>query len=252
MSLRWMVRWMAVLLWLAPAAVAAPPPRPLGPHEVVSAFCREDALGARTAPRLFARIAPFVGWPLEPAWDHVVLVQGYEIGDPQRLEPGLFEVPVTYTVVGRLSANRKDAESHLAQRVYRVALIDGSWRLTGAPPPPHLFANRVDAERLQQGLQGADGYLSQSRFVAEIVRAGGWTVPMETVVEMLAGATYGPVRQPRPGDLAVFVDGDLPYHVGIVEAPGRVVSATLTAGVVRSTPATFAGRVRYLRLRVVK
>jgi hypothetical protein len=244
-----MIRCVAALLWLVPLAAGAAPARPLEPHQVVSAFCREDALGARTAPRRFARVAPLVGWPLEPAWDHVVLIQGYEIGDPQQLEPGLVEVPVTYTVVGRLSANRKDAESHLSQRVYRVALIDGSWRLTGAPPPPHLFANRVEAEPVQQGLQGADGYLSQSRFVAEIVRAGGWTVPMETVVEMLAGATWGPVRQPQPGDLAVFFDGDLPYHVGIVEAPGRVVSATLTAGVVRSTLATFSGRVRYLRLR---
>lgn len=242
-------RFAVVVAILLAGAVAPAAAQQASPQQVVAAFCREDALGARTAPRSYARVAGLVGWPLEPAWDHVVLVQGYEVGDAQPVAPGEVEVEVTYTVTGRVSAARKDAEAHLARRRFRLARGDDGWRLVGAPPPPHLFASRVDADALQRGLAGADGYLSQSGFVAAVLDAAGWPVAAETVAELLAGATYGPVAAPRPGDVAVFVDAGQPYHVGVVEAPGRVLSATLTAGVVRSTLPAFAGEVRYLRLR---
>lgn len=245
MSLRWIAVVVAVVLGGTGAPAAA---RPASPQQVVAAFCREDALGARSTPRAYRRVAGLVGWPLEPAWDHVVLVQGYEVGDAVPAGPGEVEVEVTYTVVGRVSAARKDAEAYLARRRFRLARGDDGWRLVGAPPPPHLFASRVDADALQRGLAGADGYLSQSGFVAAVFGAAGWTVAAETVAEVLAGATYGPVAVPRAGDVAVFLDDGQPYHVGVVEAPGRVLSATLTAGLVRSTLPAFAGEVRYLRL----
>ena len=242
---------LALVLLLAVAAALHPSATQASaanPQAVVHSFCREDALGARTAPRTYRRVADVVGWPVEPAWDHVVLIRGYEVGDPQPVEPGVVDVPVSYTVVGRITATRYDVESYVAERLYRVLQVDGAWRIAGPPPPPHLFANRLDPEEMQRALAGAGGYLSQSRFVAEILRAGGWPVALETVPDLVSGGTYGRVRQPRPGDLAVFLDGGQPYHVGIVEAPGRAVSATLSGRIVRSTLATFPGTVGYLRL----
>jgi len=222
-----------------------------GPQAIVAAFCREDALGARSNRRAYGRVAALVAWPLEPAWDSVVLIRGFEVGEPQRIAPEEAEVAVTYTVVGGVSALRYDVEAHLAVRRFRVVLRDGRWWISGAPPLPHVFSDRVDPERVRRAMQGDGGYLSQSRFVAELMRAGGWKVPVETVAELLSGATYGPVATARPGDLAVYLDRGNPYHVGVVEAPGVVVSATLTGGLARSTLGAFAGEVRFLRLREI-
>lgn len=218
------------------------------PRDVVRVFCREDALGARAEPRTYGRVASLVMWPLEPAWDHAVLVAGFEVGDPQPVETGVVDVPVSYTVVGRVSSLRYDVESFLERRIYRVVFDNGVWRISGPPPAPHLFETRVEPEPLQQALRGVGGYLSQSRFVAEVYRAAGWQLPVETVGEMPAGATWAPLARAAPGDVVLFLDDGEPYHAGVLEAPDQVISATLQAGLMRSTLATFPGEVRYLRL----
>ncbi len=218
------------------------------PRDVVRVFCREDALGARAEPRTYGRVASLVMWPLEPAWDHAALVAGFEVGDPQPIEPGVVDVPVSYSVVGRVSSLRYDVESFLERRVFRVLFDDGVWRISGPPPAPHLFENRVEPELLQQAFRGASGYLSQSRFVAEVYRAAGWQLPVETVGEMSAGATWVPLAHAAPGDVVLFLDDGEPYHTGVLEARDQVISATLQAGLMRSTLATFPGEVRYLRL----
>ena len=193
-----------------------------------------------------------MGWELEPAWDHVVVIRGFEVGEARRVDSRSAVVDVVFTVVGRASALRYDVETHLEVWQARLSERTGSWRIDGPPPPPHVFATEIDAARLQADLRGSSGYLSQSRFLAEVMRAAGWQVPLETVGELLAADTYGLIDGPQIGDVAVFLDrtGN-PYHVGVVESPGVVVSATLVAGIIRSPFELFSGDVRFMRLRAL-
>jgi len=232
-----------VLSLLMPVAAVAQ-----RPQEIVAAFCREDGLGARTLASTFRRVAPLVKWPLEPAWDSVVLITGYKVGNAIEMEAGVVEIEVEYSVVGRLVQQRHEVETQTKLQRFRLQASDDGWWIVGPPVPPHVFVHRVDTEALGRALAGRSGYLSQSLFVAEMFRAAGWRVPTESVDALLAGTTYVPVPQAAVGDLAVYSDGDAPYHVAIVEEPDIVVSATLNAGIVRSTLATFPGRVRFLRL----
>ena len=54
-------------------------------------------------------------------------------------------------------------------------------------------------------------------------------------------------RTAEIGDLALYYDGDRPYHVGVVESDETVVSATLNGGIRRTPFGAFAGEIRYRR-----
>lgn len=219
------------------------------PQSVVAQFCRFDAEGARLSAWDMRRVAWRIGWPLEPAWDRVLLITGYSVGDAQAIAPGLVEVAVDYSVVGRIEVDGFEAEQRSDRVILRLRWFADAWRLVGAPPEPRLFASRVDVEGIRRLLRGERGIVANSMLVYALLHAAGWQVPLESTREMMAGGTYVPVDTPEVGDLALYVRDGMPYHVGVVEAPGVIVSATLAAGVVRATPRTFAGELRYLRLR---
>lgn len=244
---------MGLVVWSALAGLmshlGARPVEARGPQAVVNAFCREDAFGARTSPATLSRIDPLVAWPLEPAWDHVVLITGYEVGGATVADGGVAEVEVSYVVVGRLAATRRDVEPQRARRRFQLIAGDDGWRIAGPPPPPHVFVHRVDGDATRYALGGRGGYLSQSHFVAEMMHAAGWQVPYESVADVVVGQTYASVADPTAGDIVVYFDGDVPYHVGLLAGPGEVVSAALGFGLVRGSIATFPGTVRYWRLR---
>lgn len=212
-------------------------------------FCRLDADGARLSAWDMRRIAPLIGWPLEPAWDRVVLVTGYSVAAAVPTAPTRVEVAIDYSVVGTIDADGFAGEARNERIVVQLSLSDGQWRLVGAPPEPRLFANRVDTDGVRRILRGERGGLSNSGLLFELMQAAGWDVPRESTRDLLAQTTYAAVDTPLPGDLAVYVRDGVPYHVGLFEAPGVIVSATLAAGVVRATPATFGGELRFLRLR---
>lgn len=222
-----------------------------GPQALVQTFCREDAFGARTSPASLARIAALVAWPLEPAWDRVLLISAYEVGAPTFHDDDTAEVTVRYAVVGEIDAKEHREGAYEVQQRFHLKERLRGWVIAGPPPPPHVFVHRVEAAATQQAFQGAGGYLSQSRFIAAMLREAGWDVAFESTLEIARERTYASVSRPAPGDVVVYFEGERPYHVGLLERAGVVVSATLGAGLVRSTIATFPGEVRYLRLQDV-
>ncbi len=236
-------------VWVLLGLVTVAPAWGESPQSVVAQFCRFDAEGARLSAWDMRRIAGRIGWPLEPAWDRVLLVTGYAVGEAQPIAPGLVEVAVDYSVVGRIEVDGFEAEQRNDRVVVRMRWLADAWRFVGAPPEPRLFASRVDVEGVRRLLGGERGIVANSTLVHGLLHAAGWQVPLESTREMMAGATYAPVETPAVGDLALYLRDGTPYHVGVVEAPGVIVSATLAAGVVRATPHTFAGELRYLRLR---
>jgi hypothetical protein len=243
--------WAFFLGLLSPAvAVAVAGAAEFGPQGVVREFCRADGLGQRVNVSGWFSVAPLVEWNLEPAWDHVLLVSGYSVSSPRPSEKGALAVDVHYSIVGQLSSRGLQTDSRVETITYRVHAPDErGWRIIGPPPPPHLFADRVDVGKVRRSLHhGALNFLPNTTFVWHMFRGAGWDVSLERTQELLQGSSYREVEEPEAGDLVAYLRDQLPYHVGILEAEDLVVSSTLNLGIVRAPVDAFGGSVRYLRL----
>jgi len=216
----------------------------------VRQFCQLDALGQRVTVRGWSQIAPLVRWPLEPAWDHVVLIGEYEVGSPRATESTALEVEVRYKVLGQVSALGLETEVHAETVAFRVDAPDETgWRIDGPPPPPHLFAGRVDVEHMRRSFEyGSWNFVPNSLLVWQLFRSAGWNVPLQRTVDLPHGAAFRSVPAPQVGDLVLYLRDGVPYHTGVLEAEDRVVSSTLHNGIVRTVVAAFPGEVKYLRL----
>lgn len=220
-----------------------------GPQGIVRQFCQADGLGRRVSLRNSAEFARIVEWPLEPAWDSVLLITGYSVGSPRAAEGGGFDVEVDYTVVGQVSALGLETSVYVETVTFRVHAPEQGWRIIGPPPLPHIFGTRVDIEALRRSFTyGTLTFLPNSVFIWQMFRSAGWNVPFERTADLLAGATYRLVQKPRVGDVVVYLQDGAAYHAGLLDAENQVASSTLSAGIVRTAVDAFGGDVRYLRL----
>jgi len=235
-----------VVLLIARLAPAA------DPLETIRNFCRVDGLGARLAPRDWReKVAPLVTWPLEPAWDRVHLISGYEIGTP-KVDGRDVIVSVKYTVVADVSAGHVTKEPRIETHTYRLAgNADGSmWLVAGAPAVPYVFASEVDEQAMARSLDPDEQqYLSNSGFVWQMLHAAGWSVPYQDTPQLVSAPELTSTEAPLFGDVAVYYDGADPYHVGFVDENNRVLSSTINGGLRRTAVDAFPGDHRYFRLR---
>ncbi|GIW40254.1 MAG: hypothetical protein KatS3mg076_0831 [Candidatus Binatia bacterium] len=218
------------------------------PERVAADFCEQDGFGARLAPSGWRKLAPYVGWEVEPAWDEIVVVSGYEV-QPARSTDAEATVPVRYSVLARVGGRgvvEKAEEETLELRLLR---LEGEWRIVGPPHPPHLFDHVVDRAELASSLSPeADAYLSNSKLLWQLLRGAGWDVPYRPTRELLGAGEFFAVAVPAVGDLVLYLRKGVPYHAGVYRGDGQVVSATLTEGVIRADLNAFPGEVRYLRI----
>lgn len=227
----------------------AAPAHAADPLAIVRAFAQADGRGARLDARSWPTIAPLVNWALEPAWDRIYLIHGYEIGTPQQRD-GLVEVEVQYHVVREVRGTGTRAASRVDTR--RVVLEGdgaGHWVLRGPPPPPYVFESEADPEILAALLDPGDPrYLSNSAFVWQLLRDAGWEADYADTDGLPTAPDYRSERTANIGDLALYHDADgVPYHVGMIDSDETIVSATLNGGLRRTPFGAFAGEIRYLR-----
>lgn len=221
----------------------------LGPQTVVREFCQADAVGARASIQGWPRIAPLVEWPLEPAWDRVALITSYTVGWPLPAADETLAVEVRYLLTAWVTAKGVDEKPQVESIVFRVRAQGTAWHVVGPPPPPHIFAQRTDAQAMQRSLaNGGVNFLPNSLFVWQMFRSAGWNVAPQLTADLLTGGVYRSVPEPKTGDLVVYLRDGIPYHTGLLEASGQVVSSTLNAGIMRAPIDAFAGAARYLRL----
>ena len=232
---------LAVLLIALPAGAE-------DPLNTVRAFCQADGRGARIAPRSWPDIADLVTWPLEPAWDHVHLIRGFELSTPEVVDGGV-DVVVQYTITADVEANIVERDERVESRTYRLVRgDDGVWRIRAPAPPPYIFESDADPDALAALLDPASpSYLSNSAFAWHMLRDAGWAVAYADTTDLGGATDFTVERSAEVGDLALYYAGDQPYHVGIVESEDSVVSATLNGGIRRAPFGTFAGEIRYLR-----
>jgi hypothetical protein len=181
------------------------------------------------------------------------VISGYQIEAP-RYSDDHVEIDVQYTVTQTLSGIGVDDTAHIdSVTLNLVADGAGGWRITAPPPLPHLFANNLDVLSLRAALApDSPTYLSASAFVWRMLTDAGWAVPYRLVRQLRDPAVFAAVSQPKPGDLALFLADNIPYHVGFVSSDGTIASATANAGLMRTSPEAFAGTVLYLRLKQLR
>jgi len=238
------------LCFLCSTALRAARAVEFGPQGIVRQFCQADALGDRVTVAGWPTVAPLVEWPLEPAWDHVMLIAGYTVDPPRKVEGGALAVDVHYSVVGVLTALGLATETRVDHITYRVHAPDErGWQIIGPPPPPYLFGDRVDVAVMQRSLErGTSDYLPNSAFVWQMFRSAGWKVERERTPDLLTSDAFRVVDQPAVGDVVAYLRDTRPYHVGILESPDQVISSTLNGGVVRTALSAFPGDRQFLRL----
>ena len=218
------------------------------PLDVLRAFCQADGNGARLRASTWPAVAPLVAWGLEPAWDQLYLIHGYEIGTPSSHE-GVITVDVQYNLAQSIRSRGAKVESRIETRRYRLE-PDGQrgWRLRGPPPPPYIFASQADPDALVALLSPDDStYQSNSSFVWHLLRDAGFELPYVDTIDLPTAYGLRLERTANIGDLALYYSGGVPYHVAMVESDDGIVSATLNAGLRRSPFGAFAGEIRYLR-----
>jgi hypothetical protein len=233
---------------LGALACAATPARADDPLNTVRAFCQADGRGSRLDPRSWPSVADLVSWPLEPAWDRLYLIHGFQLGTPEWVDGGL-EVVVQYSITAEITANVVERSDRVEPRTYRLVRgDDGAWRVRAPAPPPYVFETDADADALAALLEpGGSSYLSNSAFAWRMLRDAGWTVPYVGTAGLANAAEFTVERTAEVGDLALYFDGEQPYHVGIVESEDTIVSATLNGGIRRTPFGAFAGEIRYRR-----
>jgi hypothetical protein len=236
------------MLLLIAFLLAAPAAHAADPLNTMRAFCQADGRGVRVDPMNWGAVADLVGWPLEPAWDHVYLIRGFELGTPE-WRGGNLEVTVQYTVTAEVRSSVVTREVRVDSRIYRLDRGEnGVWRIRAPAPPPYLFESEADAEALAVLLEPNDpDYASNSAFVWRLLRDAGWAIAYADTTALATSSSYTTERTAELGDLALYYDGEQAYHVGVVESEDMIVSSTLNGGIRRTPFGAFAGEIRYRR-----
>lgn len=231
--------------------VGASSARALSPMNTVRAFCAADGRGERLLVRTWPNVGPLIQWRLEPAWDRVVLIEGYEVGEA-RYDEGSAVVNVTYHVGAEVEGGRVTREAREEKRVFRLIADETRtvWLIAGPPPAPHVFLSQVEADEMAASLHADTGtFLSSAVFVQRFLEGAGWELSSFSVSGAPALTELSAVTTPAVGDIVLYYDGDVPYHLGVLESEDTVVSATLNGGIRRAPLDAFAGKVRYRRPR---
>jgi len=241
-------RHLALSLSVAAVVLTAPRAHAVDPLKSIRTFCQADGNGARIDPYSWSSVADFVTWGLEPAWDHLYLIRGFEFGTPEWRD-GSLAVDVQYTITGEVRSSVVTHEVRVETRTYRLERgDDGMWRIRAPAPPPYVFESEVDPDALATLLDPNDpNYLSASAFVWRMLRDSGWTMPYADTAGLGTSTDFTSERSAEIGDLALYYDGEQPYQVGIVDSEDTIVCSTLNGGIRRVPFAAFAGEIRYRR-----
>jgi len=240
----------AALAWSAGGAMRPAAAHAEDPMAVMRAFCRADGEGARLRASSWPQIGALVTWPLEPAWDHLFLISGYELATP-RGNGDAVELDVAFTVTGEIRPGRILTMRRVDSVTFNMVRDpeDDHWRILGPPHPPYVFANNVDAQAMASLLAPeSDAYESASAFVWRTLRRSGAGLDYLETAKLAATGELLDEPAPTLGAVAVYLADGVPYHAGIVAADGAITSATINAGIVTVPAQAFAGELRYRRL----
>jgi hypothetical protein len=243
---------MGIVLIALLALLGPLPAYAANPMDTVHAFCRADGRGERIVVRTWPTIAPLVEWGLEPAWDHVILIHGFEVGSARYDADGNAFVSVTFHVAAEVEAGKVTKEPREEKRTFRVVSDEARtlWVIAGPPPVPHVFISQVEPDEMAASLDADTGsFITNTAFIQSFLNGAGWELSPFRVRDAPELTELNDADDPQAGDIVLYYDGDTPYHIGVLESDGVVLSATHNVGIRRAPIDAFAGKVRYRRAR---
>ncbi|MDD9859576.1 MAG: hypothetical protein OXU40_03925 [Nitrospira sp.] len=119
------------------------------PAGVVGKYVELDKRGARLTAQTYEVVAPYVAWEDEPVWEHLVVIQDYEVVDDVTqwtIVSGTEAViPVTFQVLGEVvwETATFEASPRADTLSIRIRAVDNYWRMVDPPFPPHVGRQRL-------------------------------------------------------------------------------------------------------------
>lgn len=132
------------------------------PVDIVKRYVRLDQKGARLDAMGIDVLAPYIDWKEEPAWDHVIVIQGVDVPEDYRkweiIDNLDVIIPVTFQVRG--SVNLKTVvfipDERTEEVRFHVQAVQNSWRIIEPMIPPHIGLTRMMNFVREAGLQEKD------------------------------------------------------------------------------------------------
>jgi len=133
------------------------------PSGVVKAYLSLDMKGARLEAISWETLKPYIAWKEEPSWEHVVVIESYEVVEDVATWEilGLMEalIPVRFQVLGVMYWETASfvPESKVEEFRVRVKAVGDRWRIIEPQLAPHVGQKRMINFVRQAMLQETDG-----------------------------------------------------------------------------------------------
>jgi hypothetical protein len=133
------------------------------PSGLVKAYLSLDMKGARLEAISWETLKPYIAWKEEPSWEHVVVIENYEVVEDVTTWEilGLMEVliPVKFQVLGVVYWETASfvPESKVEEFRVRVKVVGDRWRIIEPQLAPHVGQKRMINYVRQAMLQETDG-----------------------------------------------------------------------------------------------
>jgi hypothetical protein len=119
------------------------------PADLVKAYLTLDTRGARLDSMSWESLRPYVSWKEEPAWGHMVVIEGYEVVDDLKRWEVISNVevliPVEFEVLGSVYWETAAflPEKHKKEVKFRVKAVTSRWKIVEPMMPPHVSLRRA-------------------------------------------------------------------------------------------------------------
>ena len=119
------------------------------PADLVRQYVSLDSKGARLDSMSWEVLRPYVDWKEEPAWGHMVVIQGYEVVDDIKrwevVSNTEVVIPVVYRTLGAVYWNTAGflPDERVEEVGFRVKAIHSRWKIIEPILPPHVTQKRL-------------------------------------------------------------------------------------------------------------
>jgi hypothetical protein len=137
---------------------------------VVRAYCNFDLNTGRISSANFAKLPAYSTWGVEPGWDTVTIVSGFQIVSSKQTDDHAV-VEVRWNVLGHMDGERANRDEKPELVDYHLKLVEKRWKIEAPVIPPHVslptmraflmaeFKN--DPERQKSLMKSLDGLLEK-------------------------------------------------------------------------------------------
>jgi hypothetical protein len=119
------------------------------PVDLVRVFVSLDNKGVRLDSMSWETLKPYVNWRDEPAWGHMVVIEGYEVVDDTKrweiVSNTEVVIPVEYRTLGAVYWNTAGflPDKQIEQVGFRVKAVNSRWKIVEPILPPHVSQKRL-------------------------------------------------------------------------------------------------------------